>query len=148
MNKHLSDSSEQQTAEKHMLMSLEKKLGISFDAQASLPVNIGVQPDAIDTSNKIIVEAYARIGKLKGAQLHKVKGDILKLVLIDKKLGGEWRKILCFASEEAAQYALGKSWVAEAAREFKIEVHIIHLTEELKNNVISAQKRQRMVNPI
>ena len=59
-----------------MLISLEKKLGINFDTQASLPINIGLQPDGIDISNKIIVEAYARIGKLKGSQLHKVKGDI------------------------------------------------------------------------
>ncbi len=130
-----------------MLIILEEKLGIKFDTNASLPVDIGVKPDAIDLSNKVIVEAYARIGPVKGGQLHKIKGDILKLALIGKKLGKEWRKIMCFASDEAAKYVQGKSWVATAAREFGIEIYVTHLSEEQTEKVVSAQKRQRMVNP-
>lgn len=147
MSKHLSDSSEQQTAEKYMLMFLQEKLGIKFDPESTLPIDIGVKPDAIDPINKVVVEAYARIGEVKGAQLHKIKGDILKLAIIEKKLGVGWRKIMCFASDEAAKYAQGKSWVAEAARVFNVEIHIINLPEIQRNNVITAQKRQRMENP-
>ena len=40
----------------------------------------------------------------------------------------------------------GKSWVADAAREFGIKIYVIELPEKLKNMVIAAQKRQRMVN--
>jgi hypothetical protein len=87
MSKHLSDSTEQQKAEEYMLSALEKELGLTFDPAASFPINIGVKPDAIDPKNKVVVEAYARVGKVHGAQLHKIKGDILKLVLIEKKLG-------------------------------------------------------------
>jgi hypothetical protein len=54
---------------------------------------------------------------------------------------------MCFASDEAAKYVLGNSWVAEATRIFGIEIHVIHLTKELKQIVVAAQKRQRMVNP-
>jgi len=147
MSKHQSDSSEQQTAEKYILVSLQEQLGINFDAESALPIDINVKPDAIDLINKVIVEVYARVGEVKGAQLHKIKGDILKLALIEKKLGVGWRKIMCFASEEAAKYVQGQSWVAEAAREFGVEIHIVNLPDEQKNNVISAQKRQRMVNP-
>lgn len=147
MSRHLSDSSEQQVAEKYMLKSLEKNLGLNFDSEAELPIEIGVQPDAIDPINKVIVEAYARVGEVKGAQLHKIKGDILKLALIDKKLGKGWRKIMCFASDEAAKYVQGKSWVAEAAKAFGVDIHVVHLSSEQRNNVVSAQKRQRMVNP-
>jgi hypothetical protein len=86
MSKHLSDSTEQQIAESYLLMSLEKKLGIKFEPQSSVPIDVGVQPDAIDTQNKTIVEVYARVGKVKGGQLHKIKGDILKLILIEKKI--------------------------------------------------------------
>ena len=147
MTKHQSNSSEQQTAEEYMLRSLQEELGLEFDTEAILPIDIGVKPDAIDPINKVVVEAYARIGEVKGGQLHKIKGDILKLALIEKKLGSGWRKIMCFASDEAAKYVQGNSWVAEAAREFNIEIHVVYLPDEQKNNVITAQKRQRMVNP-
>ena len=130
-----------------MLTFLQDELGLNFDSNSVLPINIGVKPDAIDPINKVIVEVYAHVGKVKGAQYHKIKGDILKLALIEKRLGTGWRKIICFASNEAAKYIRGKSWVAEAAKEFGVEVYVVELPEEQKNNIISAQKRQRMVNP-
>jgi len=147
MSRHLSDSTEQQTAEGFMLSSLQDKLGLNFEADAVLPIDVGIKPDAIDPNNKVVVEVYARVGKVKGAQLNKIKGDILKLALIEKRLGVGWRKIMCFASNEAAKYVQGKSWVAEAAKEFGVEIFVVELPEEQKNNVISAQKRQKMVNP-
>lgn len=130
-----------------MIASLQSLLGCDFDKNAKLPINVGVNPDAIDPINKIVVEVYARVGEVRGAQLHKIKGDILKLALIEKRLGTGWRKIMCFASNEAAKYVQGKSWVAEAAKEFGVEIFIVELPEEKKENIISAQKRQRMVNP-
>jgi len=147
MSKHLSDSSEQQTAEAYMLKSLEQVLGLHFDPGAVLPIDVGVKPDAIDPINKVVVEVYARVGEVKGGQLQKIKGDILKLALIGENLGKGWRKILCFASDEAAKYIQGESWVAEAAREFEVEVHVMPLTSEQESKVIAAQRRQRMVNP-
>ncbi|MBT9143933.1 MAG: hypothetical protein DDT29_02347 [Dehalococcoidia bacterium] len=144
MSKHLSASPEQQTAEAYMLKSLEKNLGICFNREAKLS---GVHPDAIDPINKVVVEAYAHIGAVKGGQFHKIQGDILKLALIEKKWGKGWRKILCFASDDAAKYVQGKSWVAEAARAFGVEIQVVHLPLEQRNNVVAAQKRQRMVNP-
>ena len=71
MSKHLSDSSEQQTAEKYMLKSLEKNLGICFDPETALPIEVGVQPDAIDPINKVIVEAYARGTKGDGVEFRR-----------------------------------------------------------------------------
>ena len=147
MSRHLSDSSEQQTAEGYMLTSLKEELGLNFDSDFELPIDVGVKPDAIDPINKVVVEVYARVGEVRGAQLHKIKGDILKLALIGKRLGSGWRKILCFASDELAKYVQGNSWVAEAAREFGVEIFVVQLPDEQKNNVITAQKRQRMVNP-
>lgn len=93
MTKHLSDSSEQLEAEAYMLKTLEKQLGLRFDPCALLPVSVGVQPDAIDPLNRVVVEVYARVGAVKGAQLHKIKGDVLKLALMGSELGTEWRKL-------------------------------------------------------
>lgn len=145
MSSHKSDSTEQQIAENHMLRAVEVKLGLHFAMGATL--GIGVQPDGIDLENKVVVEAYARVGELKGAQLHKVKADILKLAYIDKKLGPGWRKIMCFGSEEAAKSLRGSSWAAEAARVFGIEIHVEPLPSEQAMLVKAAQERQRMVNP-
>lgn len=144
MSSHNSDSTEQQNAESHMLRALEMKLGLHFVAGATL--GIGVQPDGIDPENKVVIEAYARVGELKGAQLHKVKADILKLAYIEKMLGPGWRKIMCFGSAEAAAFLLGSSWAAEAARVFGVEVHVEPPSSEQTSLVKAAQTRQRMVN--
>ena len=147
MSKHLSDSSEQQSAETYILKTLEQSLGLHFDNDATLPIEIGVKPDAIDPITKVVVEVYARVGEVKGGQKYKIKGDILKLAFIEKMLGKGWRTILCFASDEAAKYVQGGSWVAEAAKAFNVEIHVVSLPVELCNSVVSAQKRQRMINP-
>ena len=144
---HKSDSTEQRDAEKYILQLLEAELGAAFDPAARLPIASGVQPDAIDPVKKIIVEVYARVGPVKGAQLHKIKGDVLKLALIGQQAGSDWRRVLCFASEEAAAYVTGKSWVAAAAQHFGVEVIVVPLSEEHRECVRSAQDRQRMVNP-
>jgi hypothetical protein len=147
LERHASDSLEQQKAEAFMLKSLAEELHLSFKKEIKLPIDIGVQPDAIDHNKKVIVEVYAHVGELKGAQFHKVKCDILKLILIEEKLGEKWKKILCFADEAAAKYARGGSWVAEAVRTFGVDVRVVNLSEEHLNRVKSAQRRQRMVNP-
>ncbi|MBS1197950.1 MAG: hypothetical protein H6R18_1735 [Proteobacteria bacterium] len=128
-----------------MLKAIEEKLGLRFVEGAKLP-GIEVRPDGIDPEKQVVVEAYAHIGKLKGAQNHKVKADLLKLAYIEKKLGVGWRKIMCFGSSEAAAFLQGKSWAAEAARVFSIEVHVEPLSSEQSQSVKAAQKRQRMVN--
>jgi hypothetical protein len=146
MTTHRSDSSAQQIGERAMLDALERQLGIRFDEGVETGIDIAVKPDAVNRKEMVVVEVYARIGRVKGAQLHKIKGDLLKLALIEKRLGTDWRKILCFASEEAASYATGTSWVAEAAREFGIEVVVVTIPDDVKASIVAAQNRQKMVN--
>jgi len=141
---HKSDSSEQQAAESHILRAIEVKFDLHFVAGSTL--GIGVRPDGIDPENKVVVEAYARVGVLKGAQLHKVRADILKLAFIEKKLGPGWRKIMCFGNAEAAAFLQGSSWTAEAARAFGIEIFVEPLPSDQEKIVKAAQERQRMVN--
>ncbi|WP_417746716.1 hypothetical protein [Rosistilla oblonga] len=132
--------------EKAVLAALETQLSIRFDEGYVTEVNVGVRPDAVNLKEMIVVEVYARIGRVKGAQLHKIKGDILKLALVGNRLGAKWRKILCFASEEAVSYASGKSWVAEAAREFGVEIIVVAIPKEIEASIVAAQNRQKMVN--
>lgn len=79
---------------------------------------------------KVVVEIYARIGDLKGAQLHKVRADILKLAFIEKRLGSQWKKYICFIDEDAAKFIKGTSWAAEAAREFEIKPIVVKIEKK------------------
>ena len=144
MTTHKSDSSEQRQAEIEILDSLSAKLGLTFgDHDLG---RFGVKPDGVDTSKKVIVEVYARVGELKGAQLHKVKADLLKLVYLGDRLGSDWRKIMCFGSDAAAAAVRGKSWAAQAAKHFNVEVIVQPLSAEQAQRVVLAQSRQKMVN--
>src|SRR3546814_8353628 len=87
MPPHKSSSIAQQEAVRHLLAALEQCLGATFTAGDSLPMELGVKPDGIDSNRKIVVEVYARVGELKGAQLHKAKTDLLKLIYIKRMLG-------------------------------------------------------------
>jgi len=130
-----------------MLTALSRSLSLRLDPKGgngSIPVNL--RPDGVDLKNRVLVEAYAHIGNLKGAQVHKVRADLLKLLLLERKLGGTWRKVLCFADESAAKTTRGNSWLADAIREFNIEVHVIALPTEIAERVVLAQRRQRMEN--
>lgn len=144
MARHKSDSSEQLDAENFILGEIAQRESIKFDDGPEL--EIGARPDGINQNMKVAVEVYAHIGHLKGAQLHKVKADLLKLVYIERKLGGNWKKIMCFASNRAASYLEGSSWCAEAAKSFGVEVIVVSLPDEQKQLVLAAQQRQRMVN--
>jgi hypothetical protein len=141
-----SSSSVQIAAETEILAWLASEYGYDFSAGAKLPVDIGVQPDAVDLQNQIVVEVYARIGKAAGGQLQKIKGDVLKFALISKRLGAGWKYLYCFASHEAANSVTGSGWVAEAAKEFGVEVLICPISDELKATLLATQKRQKMVN--
>lgn len=144
MPEHMSNSLEQRQAEIEMLASLSERLDVTFGEHEL--GKFGVKPDGVDVSKKVIVEVYARIGKLKGAQLHKVKADLLKLIYLGDLMGSDWRRVMCFASADAAASLRGKSWSADAARHFNIEVIVEPLSEDQAQRVVLAQLRQKMVN--
>jgi hypothetical protein len=75
--------------------------------------------DAATADRSTVVEAYARQGKLKGAQLKKIAQDILKLALLKRQPGHERTEtIIAFASQEAHDSISG--WLQEAAAEFGV----------------------------
>jgi hypothetical protein len=112
----------------------------------SLEHGVAVNFDGVDDKARVLCEIYARIGPLKGSQPHKVAGDILKLFLAERSLGGNWRKIVCFADPVAAKLLAGRSWLAYAVREFGVRVEVIEISAELRESIAAAQKRQIMVN--
>lgn len=144
---HASSSTEQQHVEAVILAALNKDLGLAL-APSRLTLNrqTSVQLDGLDESNQVACEIYARLGRLKGSQPDKVASDLLKLNLVEQVRGGTWRKILCFASAEAAKIVQGKSWLTAATARFRVEVCVVPLPEAERQLLLGAQARQVMVN--
>lgn len=145
--KHASDSTEQQTAESYMLKELGNKLGVKLQSKKlQLPTGNTVQIDGLNEKNKVLCEIYARIGKLKGSQPDKVASDFLKMLFVEKTFESKWSKHFCFASNEAASYVQGKSWIAMMAKEMDITIHVIEPPLKITESIAAAQKRQIMEN--
>ena len=72
--------------------------------------------------------------------------DLLKMELVERLKGGQWRKIFCFGDSQAAKLLLGKSWLAAAANRLNVEIHVATLPETEREKLIAAQSRQVMIN--
>lgn len=110
-SEHLSDSAVQRNAEGAIVQALAKRLGFEGALKAKRVAVLGggyVQLDACSEDDRILVEAYVRQGKLKGAQIKKISQDILKLALLkrDPQLRDS-RAIAVFASVEARDSITG-----------------------------------------
>jgi hypothetical protein len=148
MTNDASDSVEQRDAEPLLIQTLSKEVGVWMEPGS--PEGLagpGVELDGFSREQRVLAETYARYGKLKPGQRHKIAGDILKMLYVERVLGGTWRKYLCFADEAAAQSVQGDGWLAQTVRTFGVEVRVYPLPAEMRDAVIAAQKRQVMVNP-
>ena len=146
---HPSDSLAQRSAETALLTVLSESLGfVVAGAKVDLGNGCFANVDGINRENRFICEVYSRIGKLQAAQIEKVASDVLKLSVIERALGGKWRKAICFADETAAKVLRNRSWLAKAARDTDVETLVTRLPTQLHEAVIAAQLRQVMTNKV
>jgi hypothetical protein len=145
---HRSDSLEQREAEPLIRSGVEAALGGTTltPTTLTLPNGARVDVDGVDDEQRVFVEIFAKQGRLRGAQFHKVARDALKLITITKDRP-ETRRIVAFADQQAADCVLGKSWLAEALTTWGIEVLVVELDEEIRAGLRAAQARQVMMNP-
>jgi hypothetical protein len=145
---HLSSSAVQTEAETEIVCALAREWGIELVPQpAKIPLRGGVyvEVDGATPNLTVVVEAYARQGKLKGAQPKKIAQDILKLALLKRESGRErTRAVIAFASREARDSISG--WIQQAAVAFDIELIVVEVPNQLRNKICAAQHRQIMVN--
>ena len=88
---HASDSTEQRSAEVALRELINVTLGCTLHPETlDLGSGVKINVDGIDRSNRMLCEVYSRIGRLKGSQPDKVAGDMLKLMLAERMLGGTW----------------------------------------------------------
>lgn len=140
---HPSNSQIQQKAERVMIDSLAARLGIALESRA---IDLGdgsrVQIDGFSQAPPVLVEASARQGLPRGAQFHKIASDALKLHAADVSLGLDARKILLFADESAATPFRGNTWRGAAIASLGVEVIVIDIPSELREQIRAAQRRQ------
>ena len=142
-DRHPSDSSEQQLAHKEILSLLNEKHQLKLESKKVLINDTLFQVDGYSENPPILCEIYSRIGKMKVAQHNKIGKDILKMLLIEKMHNKTFRKIIAFADEEAASsFSGGESWYSKLKDYFNIEIIIVPISSELKQSILSAQKRQ------
>lgn len=143
---HKSDSSTQIKAEKVMLEMLEERFKLHTGALSSgaiwLSDKVSVNIDGYSEEHGIMVEVFARMGKLKPAHYEKIANDILKLVMVEKLHNREYRKVLAVCGDEVEKYLMGKSWKAHAVDIFNFEVIKVDIPLDLKEEILVAQGRQ------
>lgn len=127
-----------------MLAGASRELGVPLNQKVRLELDAArVEVDGASPDEAVLVEVFARIGKLKGAQLHKVSTDTLKLVALSETRP-EARLVLAFADKEAADSVVG--WRAAVLQRRGIAKLVVALTDEQRSVILAAQEKQRMVN--
>ncbi|MGI9021544.1 MAG: hypothetical protein ACR2G3_12645 [Solirubrobacterales bacterium] len=143
--KHQSDSGVQQEAEAGILASVAAEVGVELKQNVRLDLGDAyVQVDGASPDESLIVEVFARVGRLAGGQLHKVSTDSLKLIAL-RQSRPDARMLLAFASEEAASSVVG--WRRQAIQMWGIEIVTVQPDERTRQAILDAQEQQKMVNP-
>lgn len=140
---HPSDSRAQRDAEVAIIAALSARLGVAL-AKTSVPTGNGgrVELDGATADLRILVEAYAHQGALRGGQPKKLATDALKLTWIGRQVKAE-RMILAVADEEVESHLRRpKAWLTQALIDLRVEVVRVNLDEATVESLRTAQTVQ------
>lgn len=141
---HRSNSRVQSEAEGVILKGAGKERGFSLRQSVRLPLGQSfVEVDGATNDESVLVEVYARVGRLKGSQPNKVLADATKLLALRRERP-KARVILAFADQAAKDSITG--WRAAVLETNKVETIVVKLGSKDRKLVEEAQHRQRMVN--
>ena len=151
-NLHQSSSHIQAQAEEVIFSQIEKLFNICFEKTKKYILQITdnaftyMQPDFYSEEHLIVGEIFAHIGKPKKAQDNKVANDILKMLLLEKTTGKQYRKLIVVCDTSEKKKLEGKSVLAESIRQFGIEILCVEIDSDMKQQIIDAQELQKMTN--
>ena len=148
--RHLSDSDVQCNIEKYIFDEIKKNL-LCENLQSNVILtlseenDIRICPDFYSEKDHIIGEIHTHLGRLKPAQLHKIEGDILKILLFEKEQEGvKYTKMIVVCDMQEYEQLKGKSFVAEAIRQFGIKLEHIPLKAEQIIQLKNTMKNQNL----
>jgi hypothetical protein len=128
-----------------MLDRLGEDLGLALGpAVIKVPSGERVEVDGADPELTVLVECWAHQGRTKPAQRNKVLTDALKLHWIGTTRYPRPRLILCLSDPAAAASFLpsASTWAARALQDLKIEMRVVTLPDDVRTNILNAQRRQ------
>lgn len=144
---HRSDSLVQREAESLMRNKVAEVIGQDLQsATVRLDTGAPVQVDGAAADESVLVEIFARQGKLKAGQQKEVALDAFKLITLARGRP-DAELILAFADEDAAAYARGKGWLAEALASWSVKIVVVELDERERAKIRAAQVLQEIENP-
>ena len=147
---HKSSSHVQMHAEDIIFQKVVALLGITLERNPKVFLADNaftfMQPDFYSAADKVVGEIFAHIGKPKKAQNNKISNDILKMLLLEKTTGKQYRKIIAVCDLAEKEALEGKSVLAESIRQFGIEIIYIELDAETQAQILKAQELQKMTN--
>lgn len=123
-----------------ILKSLEREYQVKFHGQPKVVPRVKLDGYA-DGGSRICVEVWAHQGEAKGSQPKKVMADMAKLVLVERLLGKQCRKVFAACDAECLAF-LRNSWMGQFAIEFGIECRVVDVCDTTRNAVRAAQRRQ------
>ena len=117
---HKSSAHVQTQAEEVIFHKVEKLLNIKLEKNKKIYLADNaftyMQPDLYSEENLVVGEIFAHIGKPKKAQDNKIANDILKMLLLEKTTGNQYRKIIVVCDLSEKKKLEGKSILAESIR--------------------------------
>lgn len=150
METHKSSSHVQMQAEELIFQKVEDALSIKLEKNKKIYLADNaftyIQPDFYSEESKIIGEIFAHIGKPKKAQDNKIANDVLKMLLLEKITGQQYRKMLVVCDAAEQKKLQGQSALAESIRQFGVEIMYIELVDNMRKQIIEAQELQKMTN--
>ena len=123
-----SDSATQRSIEGKIVGKIALREGCVFQKATSLN-GIKYEFDFYNEQRKIIGEVYAGIDNLSPGAKRKVITDCFKLVTAEKKLGVKCDKRIVFIDEKIKKHFEGKSWIANAIKQFEIKLFLEKIEE-------------------
>jgi hypothetical protein len=123
-----SDSKTQRDIEEKVVNKIALRENCTF-SKATTINNIKYEFDFYNEERKIIGEVYAGIDKLSSGAKRKVITDCFKLVAAEINLGVKCDKRIVFIDEKIKKYFEGKSWIANAIKQFEIKLYIENIEE-------------------
>lgn len=149
-NLHKSSSHVQMQAENVLYQKVEGLLNIEFERNKRIYLADNaftyMQPDFYSEEHRVIGEIFAHVGKPKKAQDNKIANDILKMLLLERTAGLQYRKILVVCDIDEKKKLEGQSVLAESIRQFGVEVMHVEIDAETQKQILAAQELQKMTN--
>jgi hypothetical protein len=141
---HASESSAQQAAELLIIAAVAEYVSLDLaPARIDMGDGVHVQIDGASADRAVLVEAYAHVGPLRGAQPKKLATDAFKLVWAGGRVAAS-RLIIAVADVDTEAYLRRPSaWLTAALRDSEVEVVRVSIDATAHAHVVEAQKLQK-----